>query len=205
MAFVSEADKQRIETAISRAEARTRGEFVTIVAQVADDYLYISVLWAALLALVVPGAAAFIPWPSLHAHTYAAQILVFLIAAVALRWRPLMMLTIPRSLKRRRAQRLAREQFFAHNLHHTREGTGVLLFVSVAERYVEIIADRGICDAVDEKVWQEIVAVFVECVRDGRVADGFVEAIGRCGDQLATHFPIRDGDENELTDHLIEI
>ncbi len=205
MGFIEDGDRQRIEVAISAAEARTRGEFVTVVARIADDYLYVSILWAALLALSVPGVALFIHWPFLDAHTYAAQILVFMTAAVLLRWRPLMMLVIPRSLKHRRARRLAREQFFSHNLHQTRERTGVLLFVSIAERYVEIIADRGIHAAVDEAAWRDIVRAFVGCVRAGRVADGFVEAVGRCGDLLAAHFPAGDADVNELSDHLIEI
>lgn len=205
MGRLGDADRQRIEAAIAAAEARTRGEFVTVVAQIADDYLYVSVLWAALLALAVPGIAMFVAWPLLDAHTYAAQIIVFLAAAVALRWRPLMMLTIPRSLKHRRARRLALEQFHAHNLHLTRERTGVLLFVSFAERYVEIIADAGIDAVVDDATWAEVVRGFVARVRAGRVADGFVEAVERCGDLLAAHFPADGEDLNELTDHLIEI
>jgi len=205
MEFLQDADRKRIEAAIAAAEARTRGEFVTVVARIADDYLYVSILWAALLALSVPGVAWFVHWSLLSAHTYAAQILVFLAAAVVLRWRPLLMRVIPRALKCRRAQRLAHEQFFAHNLHQTRERTAVLLFVSVAERYVEIIADEGIHTAVEEGAWDAIVRRFVDQVRSGRVADGFVEAIDGCGNLLAMHFPVGTDDVNELSDHLIEI
>ncbi|MCK9912500.1 hypothetical protein MXD81_25325, partial [Microbacteriaceae bacterium K1510] len=55
---------------------------------------------------------------------------------------------VPAGLKRLHAHRRAVEQFLAQNLHTTEGRTGVLLFVSVAERYAEIIPDR----AIDAKV-----------------------------------------------------
>ena len=40
---------------------------------------------------------------------------------------------------------------------------------------------------------------------DDRLADGFVKAIGTVGEVLAEHFPVSEGDVNELDDHLVEI
>jgi putative membrane protein len=122
-----------------------------------------------------------------------------------LRWRPLLMRVIPRALRHRRAHRLALEQFYSHNLHQTRERTGVLLFVSVAERYVEIIADKGIDEVVNKDAWRAIVDAFIGQVRAGRVGDGFVEAVDACGALLAGHFPADGAVVNELSDHLVEI
>jgi len=50
-----------------------------------------------------------------------------------------------------------------------------------------------------------VVQAFVANVRQGHVADGFVQAIESCGRLLETHFPIGAGDRNELPDHLIEL
>ena len=78
------------------------------------------------------------------------------------------------------------------------ERTGVLLFVSAAEHYVEIIADKGINDVVADDAWQDIVQNFVQHVKQQQVTDGFLTAIAACGELLADHFPATDKDINEL-------
>jgi putative membrane protein len=108
-------------------------------------------------------------------------------------------------MKRDCAARLAREQFFARRLHETPERGGLLLFVSEAERYVEIIADRGIHEKVPAGAWDGIVAEFTAKVREGRVAEGFLAAVTACGALLAEHLPAADDNPNRLPDVLIEI
>jgi putative membrane protein len=113
--------------------------------------------------------------------------------------------TVPLSIKRTLASQLAREQFFARGLHLTRGRTGVLVFVSVAERYVEILADAGINEKVGKAEWAEIVAAFVSRVSQGQTVVGFVRAVDAVGDVLATHFPGGRSDTNELPDRLFVI
>jgi putative membrane protein len=112
---------------------------------------------------------------------------------------------VPLAVKRRQAGRLSREQFHALGLDQTRGRTGILLFVSVAERYVEILADRGIDEKVPPGTWKEIVAAFTPQVREGKIADGFVGALTACGALLISHFPRAAEDRNELPDVLIEL
>ena len=118
---------------------------------------------------------------------------------------PVCMALVPDWITRRRASRGAREQFFERGLHLTRARTGVLIFVSVAEHYVEIIADEGIDTLVPPGTWDKAVADFVERVRAGRVAEGFLAAIEVVGTRLAEHFPRAPDDRDELPNHLIEI
>jgi putative membrane protein len=80
-----------------------------------------------------------------------------------------------------------------------------LLFVSLAERYAEVIADEGIATCVDQSAWDGIVDVLVTHAHKGNVADGFVVAAELSGALLATHFPKTDDDTNELDDHLVEL
>jgi putative membrane protein len=115
------------------------------------------------------------------------------------------MRVIPKSVRLRRAARTAREQFLAQGVHNTDDRCGVLIFVSVAEHYVEILADRAINEKVDQAAWDAIVAAFVTSVKQGEVAAGFEQAVQACGDLLVTHFPAAPGSRNELPDHLIEI
>lgn len=203
MAFLSEVERQDIAQAIAAAEGRTRGELVAVVARAADDYLYFPLLWAALVALGIPGALMLGASAVAVQYAYEAQVTGFLLLALVFNLSPLKMRLIPGAVKRTRAQRLAREQFFAQNLHLTSERAGLLIFVSVAERHVEILADQGIDARVPPGSWERIVDDFTREVKAGRVSEGFLRAVHACGDLLDEHFPAREGDKNELPNHLI--
>lgn len=205
MSFLNDPDRQRIRSAIEAAERRTRGEFVTVIAREADDYLYIPLLWAALIALLVPAVTPFIQLPWVAAHSYIVQIVAFVLIAVLFRWPVIKHRLIPKTVQRQRAHRIALEQFLLQNLHGTQERTGVLLFVSTAEHYVEIIADKGINDRVAPGTWDALVEDFVAHVKQGKVAEGFVSTIEACGDVLEAHFPAGASDRNELPDRLVEL
>ena len=129
---------------------------------------------------------------------FCVLVLSFRLPAIARR-------LIPRYLGHWHASSMARRQFLEQGLHHTKGETGVLIFVSEAERYVEILADRGVSAHVDDSRWQAIIDRFVANVQRKRVASGFVEAIGECGDILAEAVPKTDDNPNELSNRLIMI
>jgi putative membrane protein len=83
--------------------------------------------------------------------------------------------------------------------------TGVLVFVSLPERYARIVADQAIAERVAQAEWQEAVDALVGHMREGRVADGFVEAIERCGQVLAMHFPAKPDNRAELPNRIYVI
>ena len=205
MAFLSDSDKQRIAEAIRQVESKTSGELVTVVAREADDYYYIPTLWAAMTALLLPALVTVLGLQHTLLDSYGAQVSLFVVATLLFRIPVLKYRLIPKAIKRQRAARLAREQFLLQNLHHTEERTGVMLFVSVAEHYVEVLADKGINEVVPGGTWDWVVADFVARVKQGQVADGFINAVDACGEQLIHHFPVQAGDRNELPNHLIEI
>lgn len=205
MTFLTADEKNRIRQAIEDVERQTAGELVTVIAQQSDDYLYIPTLWAALIALAVPGVISYLPFDILLVNSYLTQFIVFIVLAMLFQWPPLKLRLIPRYVKVQRARRLAHVQFLAQDLHHTAQRTGILLFVSVAEHYVEIIADKGINDAVSAGTWDKIVTQFVNDVKQGQVAGGFIAAIQQCGQVLIQHFPVTAHDKNELPNHLIEL
>ena len=205
MAFLSDADKLRIAEAIREAEMKTSGELVTVIARSADTYLYIPLLWASLATLTLPAIIWLLPVDLQFPLLYALQLATFLGLVLLFRWNPLKMRLIPKAVKNRRAGRLAWEQFFVQNLHLTRQRTGVLIFVSVAERYVEIIADKGINDKVTQNAWDDIVSDFANRVKVKEIPEGFLSAIGACGELLAESFPRLEDDVDELPNRLIEI
>lgn len=204
MAILNPADHQAISEAVRQAEKLTSGEIVTVIAKSSDDYHYIPLLWAALMALITP--LPLVLFSSLAPQPiYMIQLGLFIMLALALRHPALRHAIVPRAVQRKRAHRQAREQFLAQNLHTTEGRTGVLIFASLAERYVEIIADEGIYCKIAPEYWDDVVADMIGHLRAGQISDGFVSAITACGKTLAEHFPPGSRNENELPDQLIEI
>jgi putative membrane protein len=205
MAFLTDQDRQKIANAITETERTTSGELVAVVAQAAGDYRYVTLLGPALAALLLPALLLTIA-PGMSAWTlYLAQAATFLVLALLAHLPPVRMALVPASMKRHRASRLAREQFFEQRLHLTTARTGVLIFVSVAEHYVEIIADEGINALVPPGTWDQAVNDFVERVRVGQIAEGFLAVVEAVGTRLSEHFPRAADDREELPNRLVEI
>jgi putative membrane protein len=205
MTFLTTEEKARITETVRRVEHHTSGELVTVIAGRSDDYALVPWTWAALLAMMLPGLLQLIDARAPLVSVYVSQVTLFVAVLLLLQWQPLKMRLVPKAVKHANARRLAREQFFTRKLHLTRDRTGVLIFVSVAEHYVEILADEGINSVVPAGAWDEMVASFVTHVKAGSTAQGFLETIEACGGYLAGNFPARTDDTNELPNVLIEI
>jgi uncharacterized membrane protein len=99
----------------------------------------------------------------------------------------------------------AREVFAMQGVWNTEENNGVLIYVLLADRRVEIVADRGIDRKVAPDDWQRIVRVMEDCFRDARYEEGALAGVRSVSDLLAAHFPVRHGDQNELADRPLLI
>ncbi len=202
MSLLSEADRQQVAALIADIERHTDAELVTVLAPRADNYTYASLLAAAAIALLTPGVIALSPFWLSSWEMLVVQWVVFIALSFVLQWPPLLTCLVPPSVKRWRAANLARRQFLEQNLHHTRNHTGILIFVSEFEHYVEIIADRGIAQQIEPPRWQQIVDDFVVHVRQRETLQGFLRCVQGCGDLLQQHVPATD-QKNELPNHLI--
>ena len=202
--MISDADRTRVSAAIRAAEACTAGEIFCVIAQHSSDYRLVPVAWAA-------AAALFVPLPFLYLATWSApvvyllQIIAFLLCTFVLSQSALRFRIVPRRAKHDRAHAEAMRQFQVQGIAKTEHRTGVLIFASAAERYVEVVADAGINNRVSSDVWDEVVRVLVSAMKAGRLGDGFVAAIERCGTVLAEHFPPGALKRDELPDRLLEI
>jgi putative membrane protein len=83
-----------------------------------------------------------------------------------------------------------------------KERSGILIFVSLAERYARIVADEGIAARVPQSEWQQAINVLVAHTKSGHIADGFISAIEKCGNVLATNFPRSHTSRDELPDQI---
>jgi putative membrane protein len=198
---ISADDRKRISGAIHAAEAKTSGEIVCVLAQKSVDATALPIFIAAILALALPWLLVAVTAMPVF-RILSLQIVLF-IAATALLCQPrVRALLVPRAARRAIAHRAALEQFALRGISHTTDRTGILIFVSLAERYARIIADDGIVARVPQSEWQGAIDALVAHMRDGRIAEGYLAAIGVCGKVLATHFPSSDAKPDELRDRI---
>jgi putative membrane protein len=216
-------DQDKVAAAIKRAEEATDGEINAVSALSSDSYHDVVLHWSLLVALLplavwtawphllVWAASLLDPWspePPLRLMLTLALIKVALAFLVA-RWifglpRMRMLLT-PGSTKQRRVRARAILLFRAGTEKRTATRTGVLLYLSLAERRAEIVADETIHAKVAPEVWGEAMAALIAALKDGRPGDGIAAAIERIGAVLAEHFPHTGTDPNEMPDRLIEL
>ncbi len=197
---ITPEDHTAIAAAIRAAEQRTSGQIVCVVAHASSRYATVPILWASVLALALPWPLIYLtPWSV--ERIFLIQLVVFIAAGLLFSWTPLRLWLVPRRIQRARAHHAALEQFFLRRIGHTEKRTGVLIFVSLAERYARIIADEGVAAKVNSAEWQAAIDALTSHMRDGRIAMGFIAAVEGCGAVLAEHAP-PDGSPAVLPDRL---
>jgi putative membrane protein len=199
---ISDAEKLDVENAITKAENKTSAEIVAVIARASDGYHYIPYLWAALIALAVPWPLIYRTWMPVQ-DIYLIQIGVFVALALILHYPDFRFALVPRSVMRSHAHQRAMQQFVAQDIYTTAGHTGVLLFVSVAERYAEIVVDYAVHQQVPDEEWKSIIDELTADIGRGLPAKGLIKAIGRIGEHLAAHFPPSAAKENLLPNHLV--
>lgn len=201
--LVSKAEQAQIREAIEAFEVKSSAEIVTVIAKQSDNYPYIPTLWAAVMTLVIS-------WPLFgmlgleDKNTFTlAQIALFGALVFIVHLKPIKFRILPASVKKKRSANKARETFFELLQQEESNEGFVVLYVSEAEKYVEIIADPLVHEKIYNMYWEEIVANFISHVHNGEIAKGYLEAIERTSELLIEHFPACEGDKNSLPDHLI--
>jgi putative membrane protein len=221
---LTEADREKVSAAIAAAEANTSGEIVAVATPISDAYHDVALHWALVPLFAVLAWAAWSPtaliwwydflfggWSPDPTQSQLLTLLMFFaalkftIALLILKWMPLRLVLTPAATKHRRVRRRAIAIFQAAAAGRTAGKTGILIYLSMAERRAEIVVDEAIHKLTDEHAWGEAMHALIADVREGRPGDGIVAAIGRVGAVLAEHFPRSPDDKNEIPDRLIEL
>lgn len=109
-------------------------------------------------------------------------------------------LPLLRVVRRASPNARARELFAQLGVWDTEANCGVLVYLLLADRHVEIVADRGIHAKVGSEAWHAICARMQSAFREGDFANGLERGLTEIGELLAQHFPAREGHRNELPD-----
>ena len=202
--MLSDADRARVIEAIRQVETRTSGEIYCVFTRASGGYRVFPLAWAAVVALLIPLPLIYLTSWSVGV-IYAIQLAAFVGALYGLMRERVRYMIVPRRTKRERAHQEALRQFAAHGLQRTELRTGVLIFVSIAERYAEVLADSGIDQKVTRDVWDDVVATLTSAFAGGQPADGLVNAIEKCASILAQHFPAGAINRDELPNAIVEL
>ncbi len=205
MYTISRDIKDKIQQAIESVEKQTSSELVAVVSQKSGEYLYISVLLASVIALLLPFGIFFF-LPDIDALTiYGVQLLAFMLLLLILSIPAVLRFILPKSFFIKAAKLKAYETFDLLGLYKTSNHQGVMIFVSLYEHAIEIIADSGINTKIDDALWKKTIDNFVKAIHDDQFEDGYLRAIHEISTLLIQHFPIEKGDKDELPNTLIEV
>ena len=204
-AFLSEQDRARITATVKKAEERTSGEIVCVIESTSYHYPMADVIGATTFALPVAllgthliggrlwlGAQNMWLFPGLFALFFIASF--FLVTHTA----GLKRLFISKREIDEEVEEAATACFFRNGLYRTRDATAVLIFISVFEHKVWVLADHGISSKVPQNQWETVVGRITEGIRNKQTADAICDAVLTIGRQLEEYFPAKPDDTDEL-------
>ncbi|MCD6525982.1 MAG: TPM domain-containing protein [Desulfuromonas sp.] len=201
---LSPEQQEQIRSAVATAEGNTSGEIVPLIISSADSYAATTIRYSAFLMMLITVTSLwFVPACPIWA--------ISLIMVGSYLGCGLILTQLPAVLRKliandemdERVNDKAFSLFIHHGLHYTRDATGVLILISLFEKRVQILADRGINEKVSHDQWQHAVDSITKGLHDDNMVPALCDAIDQCGHLLAEHCPRRDDDTNELPDLII--
>ncbi len=204
MGLLNAAETKSVEDAIATAESKTAGEIVVVILPSSDSYAAYRALVAGTCACgLAITALGWIP-PLAFGWAIAAQVPLALLLDQLFCAVGMVRAIVPAAVQKAAVTRRARATFLERGLTETRDRSGVLILISRFERRVELLADRGIHEAVGTPKWQTQVAAITQGIRAGEAGKALVRAIEEIGAELAAAFPPRQDDTNELSNAVVE-
>jgi putative membrane protein len=204
MLRLTEPEKSAISEAITRAEAATSGEIVFAITDASGRYRHSSLLLA--LAGMALASAVYLAAPVRHSISLLlwTEILSLTLLYALAPYFPWRRVFVAGREMDERVRASAQLEFFSSGLHRTRDGSGVLIYLSLMERRVVVLGDSGIHAKMGEARWDHVRDLIVSGIREGEACAGICRAIEACGRTLEEHFPRRPDDVNELPDRVID-
>lgn len=213
MQSFTNAEQEQIRQAVQEAERATKGEIVPMIVQASALYREAGyrmglILALLTLALLLTIERYWLPW-GWHAGNAGWLLLAVVVSYGLGQWlgRVPMVVRLVTSRERmaHKVALRAEQAFYKHGLHNTKGRTGILILVSMLERRVHILADRGINDHVPVGTWDGLVNNITDGIRAGHATAAICAAIAECGVLLAQVSPADSPDNpNELPDTLIQ-
>jgi putative membrane protein len=204
MVTLSKQQADRIEAAVKEAEAHTSAEIAVSVLPSSCDHRGIAAVAGALAFGLVSGIGPTIWW-NLDRLVWTG---IAVVAAIVVFWLcdrfDLGLRCLPARLLMKDARRAARAIFLDNALDNTPGRNAVLLFISRAEHYVEILPDRAAAAAIGPEQWSGIVDEFRRQMHKADLGEAVAGAVVAIGRLCAAHFPAAAADPDHVSNRPIE-
>lgn len=202
--FFTEDEEKRITETIKRVEGKTIGEVAVMVVDSSDQYpeaeILASIFISSLVSLIL--STAFFHHDLWIFISFC--IILFFISMFFVKKNPILKSFF---IDPKRAEYCVYERavkgFYEKRLYKTRMHTGVLIFISLLEKKVWILADEGIYKKIKQETLNEYVKKIAEGIKNNAACEALCYSIEGIGKILSEHFPYQLGDLNELTDKVI--
>jgi len=202
--FFTAEEKERLKATTHEVESKTIGEIVVMVVDHSDHYIEAealgSVLLGSLLSLIL---AVLFFHSSIWSYIPLTFIFFFPCWFLFIKVEVLKKLFIGIRRKEEAVRLRAERAFFERGLYRTKKNTGVLFFLSLLERKVWVLADKGIHEKMDQGTLNRFANEVSKGIREGRACDALSQAIQEIGALLSRHFPITADNVDELPDEVI--
>lgn len=209
--FLSQDEFHRIKQAVAEAEKQTSGEIVPMVVRRSTTVGHVPIILLSVICILFILVDGLLYQNELFGNLFANQKLWILVDlpifyGIALwlgRFSFLQRLLVSGEDTELQVNMRAELEFYEADLKSTRAQTGILLFISLMEHRVVVLADQAIANKLPPDTWNGVVNLIITGIKQNNLADGLTKGIQRCGEILKPHFPLQADDENELRDHLI--
>lgn len=204
-------DVEKIKATVASVEKDSSGEVLPVVRSFSDRYRLPLLRWTAVCQIVF--VVAWGVWALRQPMIGKSDLLIFLAVYAVL---TLFLLILPQLCppflrllagKQRMDEAVtdgAVQAFVRYGVTETAERSGILIYISLFERQVVIMADKGIHKKVDPDTWNAVSARIALGMKEGRPTEAIIEAIESCRSLLITHFPPSAENLNELPDFIME-
>jgi putative membrane protein len=214
---LSDADRKAVSDTIAQSESKTSGEIAVAVTKESYDYAIYETVFAILggfLYFVI--MSFFVSEIELMLQSmfwnYSVNYLVlfygfstFMVIAILYflaNISALDRLIVPPKIRWIKVRERAVRHFMESGVYNTRDRTGILIFISLLERRVELIADSGIAAKISQEKWNNIIEIIISGIKKGELTLDLNKAIRECGSLLQEFFPIKKDDTNELSNEI---
>ncbi len=189
-----------IGDAIREIEKGTNAELVVVVRGRSGTYRHADYLFGAVIALA---GLLFVLFSPIEFHTYWIPLDVIMLFAagswISSRGDWIRRFFTTKKFRAQAARNGAAAMFWEAGIANTVAENGLLIYLSLLERRLEIIADRGVLKAVPPLEWNQCVFELKQVGRNA-TPEKFIAALHRTGKLLAEHFPATGENPNELAD-----
>lgn len=199
MSFRAQDFLEKVEASVAAVERASDAEVVVVVAPRSGSYADVDLRWAILLGLAALTVILHSEW-SFHEDLVLLDVLLFgfLGALLSHRLDPMRRLLTGRRRRHAQVQAAARQAFVEEQVSATRERTGVLLYVSLLEREVEILPDHGLDGKVPRAEWNEVLHDLSGARSLQDLEARFLRALQRLEERLPLHAPATGGNADEI-------